>query len=319
MKIIKFGGTAFQTPKLLENVCQIIINEEKPLLVVASAIGRRGFPFSTDTLIDSIKENYLSPKEFDRLLGLGETYATLFLSNALLKNHVKAYALSYLENGIGCDENYGEGLILSLNDEKYQRLINEYDVLVTPGFIASTNDKELITLGRGTSDLSAVELAKLFKEKSVILYKDVNGVYPFYSSNILRFAPYEYLSYDEVLALIEIGISPVNKKAILEAKKDEIEIVIRNFIANSFSTIISSKGSERKIIGINFENNVVLIATFYGEKVKEELEKLFKKQHIYIKDEVINYTNFSFKVNGSQVLLVRQIIISNYFKDMIRS
>ena len=56
MKIIKFGGTAFQTPKLVENACEIINLESKPLVVVVSAIGRKGFPFATDTLIESIKD-----------------------------------------------------------------------------------------------------------------------------------------------------------------------------------------------------------------------------------------------------------------------
>ena len=83
MKISKFGGTAFQTPKLVDNVCSVIEREEKPLLVVASAIGRKGFPFATDTLIDSIKESYLSKKEMDRLLSLGEIYSTIFLTNYL--------------------------------------------------------------------------------------------------------------------------------------------------------------------------------------------------------------------------------------------
>ena len=38
-----------------------------------SAIGRKGFPFATDTLIDSIKESYLSKKEMDRLNSLDTT------------------------------------------------------------------------------------------------------------------------------------------------------------------------------------------------------------------------------------------------------
>ena len=316
MKVIKFGGTAFQNPKLVDNVCEIIKKEEKPLLVVVSAIGRKGFPFATETLINSLKENNLSKKEYDRLLSLGEIYSSIFLTSALKSNKINAYSLSYLEIGIECNDNYSEGHILSINDENIQKIAKKYEVLVVPGFVGSTSEKEVITLGRGTSDLTAVELSRLLKNKEVTLYKDVDGIYPTMFTNLYRLKPYENLSYDEVLSLIKIGFSPVNKKAILEAKKDNLEIIITNFIRSDKKTLISSVPSKNRVIGFNIDNNKVMVSTLYPEEIKKELIDLFKYQHIYIKDDEEGNDYFSFKVSGSQLMLVRQIIVKRYFVHM---
>ena len=318
MKIIKFGGTAFQTPKLVDNICKIIEREEKPLIVIVSAIGRRGFPFATDTLIESIKENYLSRKEFDRLLSLGEIYSSIFLSNSLNRKGINAYSLSYLELGIECNDNYQEGNIVLVSNENIKVFSKKHDVLVIPGFIGNTKDNEVITLGRGASDLSAIELGRVNKLNEVVLYKDVDGIYPSLFINLGKIKPYEKISYDEVLALINIGFSPINKKAIIEAKKDNIKIIVKNFIVNEIKTTISEQSSNRRIIGFNVDNNKVLVATFEVEKVKEELNQYLKNSHVYIKQEDEGNDFFSFRVNTSQLLLIRQIILKNYFFDMIK-
>ncbi len=316
MKIIKFGGTAFQTPKLVNNVVNLIAKEDKPLIVVVSAIGRKGFPFATDTLIESIKEKYFTDVEMDRLLSMGEIYSSLFLSNQLNKNNIKSYALSYLENGIELDEINKK--VLCLNDLEYKKHFKNYDVIVVPGFIGSSPLKEVVTMGRGTSDLSAVLLAVLFKVDKVTLYKEVDGIYPTLFMNLSKINAYENLSYDEVLALIRIGFEPVNKSAIEEAQKENISIEIKNFIENGNKTIISKASSKNKIIGFNVENNLIKIATFYIDEIKKELFELLKLYHIYVKEDAEEVNFFSFKVNASQILMVRQIILEKYFFDMKR-
>ena len=95
MKIIKFGGTSLQTPTLINNAIEIINSYQDKVVVIISAIGRKGFPYSTDTLIDLLKGNYLSNKEMDRYLSIGETYASLILSNELNKRHINSYSASY--------------------------------------------------------------------------------------------------------------------------------------------------------------------------------------------------------------------------------
>lgn len=318
MKIIKFGGTAFQTPKLVENACEIINLESKPLVVVVSAIGRKGFPFATDTLIESIKDKKISDKEFSRLLGLGEIYSTLFFSNELLKRKINSYALSYLELGIDSNDEYLDAKVLCTDSKNIEFFSKKHDVLIVPGFIGKTKENEITTLGRGTSDLTAVLLAKVLKENEIILYKDIDGIYPTMYINLSKIEPYKYISYDEVLALINIGYSPINKKAIEEAKLDNILIKIKNLIYSSRQTIVSDKSSQNRIIGFNVDNNKIMVATLYVDEIKNELFNKLKEFHIYVKEDEIGPNYFSFKLNASQVLMVRQVLLKHYFNDMIR-
>ena len=71
------------------------------------------------------------------------------------------------------------------------------------------------------------------------------------------------------------------------------------------------------MLGFNLINNQYLIATFLQNEVKEELDIIFKKNHIFIKNYEIYDDYLAFSFNKSQSLLIRQIILSVYFKDMI--
>ena len=318
MKIIKFGGTSIQTPTLLNNVVDIISSYSEKVIVIISAIGRKGFPYASDTLIENLKGNYLSDKELDRFLALGETYASVILSNELNKRHVNAYSLSYREIGFNADKNYLNGEIVSFSKDKIKKLYDRYKVIIIPGFIAKSSEHEVITLGRGTSDYSSVLMALLFEENEVTLYKDVDGIYPTIQYPLTKLIGYEFMSYDQALSLCDIGYGVINKKALMLAKEKNIKLIIKNFLTSDKSTIINNCDNERKVIGFNLVNNEYLIASFDVNKLQEELDILFKKRHIFVKNYQIKRNILSFQVSSSQTLLVRQIILNTYFKDLMK-
>lgn len=318
MKVIKLGGTSLQTPTLINNAIQLIKSYNTKVIVIVSAIGRKGFPYATDTLIDSLKGCYLSPKEKDRLLSLGEIYASAFLSNELNKAHIYAYSLSYREIGILCDRNYNQGNIVSLNKEKIKQYINKYQVLVVPGFIAKSNEYEVITLGRGASDLSAVILSDLVEEKEVTLFKDIDGIYPTIQYPLTKIDCFEYLSYDEALSLTRINYFVINKKALCFAKENSIKIIVRNYKLNNKMTCISERDSSREVIGFNQVNNTYYIACKNPEKVRDEIDDLFRKRHIFIKKYGCLDGVLEFPISSSQTLLIRQLILNTYFKEFLK-
>lgn len=318
MKIIKFGGTSLQTPTLVNNAIEIVRNMNDKVVIILSAIGRKGFPYATDTLVNSLKDKYISNKELDRLLAIGETYSSVFFSNELNKNKIKAYSLSYLELGIKCDNNYTLGKVVSLDTKVINQLLDKYDVLVIPGFLGCSDDNEIISLGRGTSDYSALLLADSLKQNEVTLFKDIDGIYPTIQYPLAKLKCYQNLSYDEALALCDINFPVVNKKALITAKEKGIKIIVRNFILNSNQTIISSISSSKKVLGFILFNNQYSLATFNPQEVMNELDEKFKKSHIFIKNYVINKQCLSFLISSSQALLIRTIILKLFFNDMIK-
>ena len=78
MKIFKFGGTALATKGNREKVIDIIKKEEK-VIVICSAMGRNGFPYATDTLLNLVNVNNLTSKERARLVSCGEIISSLIL------------------------------------------------------------------------------------------------------------------------------------------------------------------------------------------------------------------------------------------------
>ena len=318
MKIIKFGGTSLQTPTLVNNAIEIVRNMNDKTIIVLSAIGRKGFPYATDTLVNSLKEKYISNKELDRLLTIGEIYSSVFFSNELNKNQVNAYSLSYLELGIKCDNNYTLGKVVSIDTERINQLLEKYEVLVIPGFLGCSNENEIISLGRGTSDYSALLLADSLKQNEVILFKDIDGIYPTIQYPLVKLKCYQNLSYDEALALCDINFPVVNKKALIKAKENGIKIIVKNFILNSNETIISSTPSSKKVLGFILFNNQYSLATFNPQEVMDILDEKFKKSHIFIKNYVTNKQCLSFLISSSQALLIRTIILKTFFSDMIK-
>lgn len=317
MQIIKFGGSSLLNQNAIDNTLSIIVSLRKPLLVVISAIGRKGFPFATDTLIESIGEKKISPKEYDRLLSLGEIYASIYLSNLCKKKGIKSYAASYLEIGMLSNEEYGNGRIDGINSSCLDYLLKKYEVVIIPGFVAHTGDNEIITLGRNTSDYSCVLLASVFKEKNVYLYKDVRGIYPTSINSInnkIRF--YERLSYDEMISLCSIGFKVVSKKAVEEAKNSNIDIVIVHQNTRQEGSIIGNIESKNKLLGFNIVYDEVFIASIIPDELYKELELLFKTQHIFIKEYKIYVNYLTIKINVNQMMMVKKLIYNLYLDKM---
>ena len=65
--VMKFGGDCLSTPKNQEKTKDIIDSFVGKKIVICSAMGREGFPYSTNSLNKICSENYISLKERDRL------------------------------------------------------------------------------------------------------------------------------------------------------------------------------------------------------------------------------------------------------------
>lgn len=313
INVLKFGGTATKTKASREKIINIVkeLLPEK-VIIVASAMGRNGFPYATDTLKELVNEDNITKKELDRLLSVGEIISTIVLCSELNASGVNAYSLSALELGLTSDSNFGDAYVKELDNERIVALFKEYDVLVAPGFIAANENGELTTFKRGGSDLSAVFIGILTNAEKIILYKDVDGIFPMHPPANKLIHPYKHISYSEMLALISTGYHVVQKDALLEAEKHKIQIQIKNYMKRDGGTIISEVANGSKIIGLNSNQNEINIATFHVEELKEKVETLLKNQHIYIKEVIGGENILSFKLSTSQLFLARRLIINNF-------
>lgn len=239
MIIQKFGGVAMRDEKSRATCIQHIknaINTHKNVIVVVSAMGRAGDPYSTDTLLhlsDSFKQ---APESQDLAAICGELLAISVLSAELLRENVPCHLAYGVQAGLFTDDNFGEATILKTSTDSINEILQIVPCVIVPGFQGVTTDNRFTTLGRGGSDLTAIIMAILFKSKSVEFYKDVPGVMTEDPKKHQDAKMLKKVTYNELLKYCQKGHPVVQKKAVEMAAKNQIHLHIRQFGSNSEGT-----------------------------------------------------------------------------------
>ena len=197
----KFGGTSVADPQKIHNVARAALREQQngnQVVVVVSAMGRSGEPYATDTLKELVTY-HVSKRENDRLLSCGEIISSIVMSDFLQQQGLNVTSLAPDEVGIKTDNNYSNANIITIETSKIVSLFNEYDVLVAPGFLGTTLEGHITTLGRGGSDTSAVALGGALKASYVDIYSDVEGVMTADPKLVKNARVLEKISYDNLI------------------------------------------------------------------------------------------------------------------------
>lgn len=145
MKILvqKFGGTSVVDEKartaVKDKVQQAIRSGYAPVVVV-SAIGRKGAPYATDTLIDFLKQVNLSVnvREQDMLMCCGEIISACIMAATLQKFGFNAMALTGGQAGIITDSQFGAARIKNIKTDDLKHLLESGVIPVICGFQGMT-------------------------------------------------------------------------------------------------------------------------------------------------------------------------------------
>lgn len=173
----KYGGSSLATSDRLRRVAEFVADTHRggqPTVVVVSARGD-----TTDELLrlaGDISQGDV-PRETDQLLATGECSSAALLAMALNDLAVPAVSLTGAQAGIVATGRHGSGVIASIETDRVVQLLDEGRLVVVAGFQAVNADGDLITLGRGGSDTTAVALAASLGASRCEIYTDVDGVY----------------------------------------------------------------------------------------------------------------------------------------------
>ncbi len=302
--VMKFGGMATGTKKNRELIVNIVKNKNKKILLVASAMGRIGFPYATDTLLELVDENYLFSSERNRLLATGEVISTIVLANQLKQNKINAYAMSLRELGMYSTH---------IDTANINSLFEKYDVLVAPGFLTLNDVGEVETLARGGGDYSAVLLAHALNVKKVCLYKDVIGIMPFVFPGYKKIKCYENLDYLDAVALANIGCKVIQKDALMMAKEFDITLEVKSFLSDDAGTIVNNCLRNNEYIGMSFTKDSLLVAVKNIETAKKDLETTFLENRLYFKEILVKNDCLEFKFGVNQLQLAKKKMVEKYF------
>ena len=223
---MKFGGnTLANKQKLLmaANLIKSRYDDGFIPVVVASANGNL-----TDVLLDHAFSICANPdkRELDMLITTGERVSVALLSIALRAIGVPSVSLTGSQIGLITTATHTGADILTLKGDRLKREIEQGNVPIVAGFQGIGENKEITTLKRGGSDVSAVFLAFKLGANHVEMIKDVDGVYSDDPHKNLQAQRYEVLDFDEMYKLALNGASVLHPDAVRLAKEKNIELRI---------------------------------------------------------------------------------------------
>ncbi|ADO77124.1 aspartate kinase [Halanaerobium praevalens] len=263
----KYGGSSVANPDLIKNVAKRIVESYKQgnqMIVVVSAMGN-----TTDHLIDlmgNITDNP-DPREVDMLLTTGEQVSIALLTMAIQADGYPAISLTGSQLKIKTNEQYNQAVIKDVDTTRLKKELAENKIVIVAGFQGVNDNNDFTTLGRGGSDTTAVAVAAAVNADRCEIYSDVAGVYTADPQLVKSASKLDYISYEEMLELANLGANVLHPRAVELANKYKLSL----YIASSFNQL---KGTiVRGDAQMETKKDVIGAASDVGE-IKITVEKI---------------------------------------------
>lgn len=206
----------------------------------------------------------LSPRTSDTILSFGELLSSYIIAEAL-KQKEKNIGYADSRELIKTNNNFGKAAV---NFEISNQLISDFfasnnnQVVIMPGFIASSLDGINTTLGRGGSDYTAAIIAAALNASDLEIWTDVNGMFTANPKIVKQAQPIATISYQEAMELSHFGAKVLYPPTIQPVLRKNIPILIKNtFEPEAEGTYISNKitSQTNPVKGISHIDNISLL------------------------------------------------------------
>ncbi|WP_395052396.1 bifunctional aspartate kinase/homoserine dehydrogenase I [Flavobacterium sp.] len=206
----------------------------------------------------------LSPRTSDAIASFGELLSSQIIATALQQT-IPNSTFKDSRELIKTNSNFGKAVV---NFDETNSLIANYftsnksQVVLLPGFIASSEDGNTTTLGRGGSDYTAAIIANGVNADSLEIWTDVNGMFTANPKIVKQAQPIETISYQEAMELSHFGAKVLYPPTIQPVLKANIPIWIKNtFEPEAYGTLISNNPNTNTnpIKGISHIDNIALL------------------------------------------------------------
>lgn len=235
-----------ESQKKIINFLNIKINEIKDLL----------------SSVEALRE--FTKKSSSRILSYGE-----ILSSTIIYEILKSKKLNIVHKD-------SRDLIWTFNQNNRQivdfdltkKKIDDFfknentDLVILPGFIASDENGDTTTLGRGGSDYSAAIFSNILNAEILEIWTDVSGMFTANPRLVKQAQPISNLSYFEAMELSHFGAKVIYPPTLQPVMKKNIPIAIKNtFKPRDLGTLIGikTKLNDQIVKGISHIDNISLI------------------------------------------------------------
>jgi aspartate kinase len=224
----KYGGTSVADPDRIRAVAEHVAftkSRGNDVVVVVSAMGK-----ATDNLIalaDSVSKTQ-SGREMDMLLTTGERVSAALTTMALQALGVDAVSFTGSQVGIITDNSHRKAKIVEVKGDRVREALAEGKVAVVAGFQGVSLDREITTMGRGASDLTASALAKALDADACEIYTDVTGVFTADPRIVPQARKLHRISFDEMLEMAGAGSKVLALRSVEFARNHNVPLHVRS-------------------------------------------------------------------------------------------
>ena len=257
----RFDGKDFE--KELQEIFEFHFNIAKELEVDTDTDWLLVFDELTQICKSEINASF--DEEYDRIIGYGEYLSTAIVNACFNKNNLSSKRLNSADYVI-TDSRFRDARVLwDKSEEKVASLQSEFQshsTLVLQGFIGSSQENKLTSLGREGSDFSAAIFAYLLNAESVTIWKDVPGLL---NADPKCFMPTQLLkeiSFREAVELAYYGASVIHPRTIKPLQNKNIPLHIKSFVNPTAegTRIVEKANSELEVASYILKQNQTLIS-----------------------------------------------------------
>ena len=244
--ILKFGGSVLADRSSLGSVveeCRRVAEPGHRVIAVVSA-----YKGVTDRLAeDWVNRSPADRPDQTRALAAGEFQTAADLEEALESGGLQSRTADLAEIGLRAEGDPLDADPMALDVAAVEAHFGVFedrkdlDVLVVPGFVALDANGDLMLLGRGGSDLTAIHLACHLRPERCDLIKDVDGLYATDPARSPRTEPrYRRLAFDDATSIVG---RVIQRKALDLARISNLEFQVRS-IGETTGTVVGHGPTE---------------------------------------------------------------------------
>ena len=206
------------------------------LVVAVSAMGK-----TTDRLLRLAGEvsRDPSPREIDQLLATGEEQSVALLAMALHDRGIPAESLTGPQAGMTVTGRYGSGVISEIRPKRIHALLEQGRVVIVAGFQGMNALGDVMTLGRGGSDTTAVALAAALEADRCEIFTDVSGVFTADPRIVPEARRVPVISFEEMAEMAWRGAKVMHPRAVELGALYGVEVHVRSSFEEGPGTIIT--------------------------------------------------------------------------------
>jgi aspartate kinase len=223
---------------------------------------------------------------YDQIVCCGELFSTCIVAHYLAEQKVSVQWMD-VRDIFRTDNNFRDAAVdfdftTGKINESILPLFSTSDVVLTQGFIGSTDENESTTLGREGSDYSAAIFANILNAGGLTIWKDVPAVMNADPNKFKDAVNIPALNYTEVIEMAYYGAQVIHPKTIKPLQNKNIPLFVKSFLDTTLpGTIINGEKAANLPPIIVLKSQQVIIHfrskdfSFMEGKALGQLHKIF--------------------------------------------